>query len=84
MRRKYFHQVGIAIDQLINTLLAGHADETLSARAWRMQNKKCRWKIACQLIDGLFFWQDNHCFKSHINELERRHMPDHYKNDTCK
>ena len=33
-------QVAIAFDQLINTLLGGYADETLSARAHRMRVKK--------------------------------------------
>lgn len=32
-------QTAIAIDQLLNALLGGFADETLSARAWREGQK---------------------------------------------
>ena len=35
-RKRQVKQVLIALDQLANTLLAGHADETLSARAYRL------------------------------------------------
>lgn len=31
----YWKQVLIALDQLLNTLFRGYADETLSSRAWR-------------------------------------------------
>ena len=79
MKRNYFHQLGIAIDQLLNTLLAGHADETLSARAWRMQDVKRRWSIARKTIDLLFFWQKDHCYKSYVSELQRNHMPSKYR-----
>lgn len=33
--RRYLKQVLIAFDQLINALLGGWADESLSAHAWR-------------------------------------------------
>ncbi len=72
-------QVAIALDQLFNTLLAGYADETLSARAYRMQFKKKRWKTARRLLDGLFFWHDDHCFNAYINEYKRKHLPAHYR-----
>ena len=42
MERNYSRQLFIAIDQLGNALLAGYADETLSARAYRSQHKKRR------------------------------------------
>lgn len=35
-------QILIALDQLANTLLAGHADETLSARAYRLSRDRGR------------------------------------------
>ena len=34
----------IAVDQLGNTLIGGKADETISARAWRLKDKELRWK----------------------------------------
>lgn len=71
-------QVAIAIDQVFNTLLGGFADETLSARAWRLADKKRRWAVIRRCIDGLFFWQDEHCFNSYLNELTRKHLPKDY------
>lgn len=71
-------QVAIAIDQLLNTLFGGFADETLSARAYRMSDKKRRWLIVQRWIDGVFFWQKYHCFNSYINEVKRKHLPKEY------
>ena len=69
-------QVLIAVDQLINTLLAGHADETLSSRAHRMREKHHpHWGWTANAIDRLFFWQADHCADSHRAELERRQAP---------
>lgn len=68
-------QILIAFDQLINALLWGYADETLSARAYRHAEikKDRRWPM--MLINSLFFWQDNHCKQSYESELKRAHLP---------
>ena len=67
-------QVLIAFDQLVNAMLGGFADETLSSRAWRQHVAGVRsWPK--RLIDSLFFWQDNHCRESYISELQRSHLP---------
>ena len=64
-------QVLIALDQLANTLLAGRADETLSARAYRLSRDRGRhWPR--RVIDALFFWDENHCEQAHLSELLRR------------
>lgn len=81
MRRKYFHQIAISVDQVLNTLLAGWADETLSSRAYRCQEDKVRWKIVRKIIDIIFFWQDRHCMNSFINEIERMHLPPFYRRE---
>lgn len=79
-------QVLIAIDQLLNTLIGGKADETLSARAHRMRLKRQKyWGWTADAIDALFFWQKdehgqrNHCKRSYESEIKRRHLPPHYK-----
>jgi hypothetical protein len=70
----------IALDQVLNTLWwmpkdgFGYADETLSARAWRLRTTSNAYK----LIDALFFWQQEHCKKSYNAEQERKHLPSHY------
>ena len=71
-------QVLIALDQLANTLLAGHADETLSARAYRLSRDRGRhWPR--RLIDAIFFWDENHCEEAHRSELLHRHLPRQYR-----
>ena len=46
----------IAVDQLLNTLLGGWPDETLSSRCYRWARDGVRaWPR--KLVDGLFFWQ---------------------------
>lgn len=67
-------QVLIAIDQLLNTLLGGYADETLSSRAWRHYIDGSR-KWPKILIDGLFFWQNEHCRSSYESEILRTQVP---------
>ena len=72
-------QVLIALDQLLNTLLGGMADETLSARAHRMREKGQRyWGWTANAIDALFFWQPGHCKLSHEDEVTRRQLPKNY------
>ena len=81
MSRNYLHQVSLGIDQLFNALAAGYADETLSARAWRMQYKKKHWLLMRCVIDAIFFWQDAHCFNSYLSEKNRKHLPSEYTSD---
>lgn len=66
-------QIAIAFDQLLNALLGGMADETLSARAHRTQSPLERY------IDALFFWQADHCFESYLSEKERKQLPPEYR-----
>lgn len=62
--RSWAHQVFIAADQLLNAILAGWADETLSARAFRLGHLDERlglpagWWLAWKAIDWLFTPQD--------------------------
>jgi len=80
-----FRQILIAFDSLANTLLAGMADETISARAYRSGvidgNPKRRWKYARQVIDLLFFWQNEHCKEAYLSEFQRKQLPVHYRTE---
>ena len=69
-------QVLIALDQLLNAMLGGWADETLSARAHR--EGWSRW------IDLLFFWQPEHCKNSYLSEMNRAQMPPVYRGKPCR
>lgn len=73
-------QTLIAIDQLLNALLAGFADETLSSRAYRAdQRGKILGRFFRPLIDALFFWQVHHCRQSYLSEVSRRQYPKHFR-----
>lgn len=78
MRHPDGFQILVAIDQLINTLFGGYADETLSARAYRLSVERNRhW--ALRLINSIFFWQPNHCKTSYESEVMRKQLPKHYQ-----
>lgn len=72
--RRYLMQVLIAFDQLINALLGGWADESLSAHAWRQHLEgKRNWPYL--LIDAVLYFDGNHCRTSYESELERTQLP---------
>ena len=81
--KKFKHRIEqtlIALDQLANAFLAaGWADETLSARAWRLDGTKPRWTWARRIIDLIFFWQKNHCEQAYLTEQERLQLPPEYR-----
>lgn len=73
-------QLLIALDQLANVLVAllcgykGWSDETLSAKAHRLELERGRtW--ARKIIDTLFFWDKNHCKESYESEVLKRQLP---------
>ena len=76
---RYLLQILIALDQLVNTILFGWADETLSARCWREK------RLFRYVIDyTLFIWQKDkdgrrHCEQCYWHEMERRDMPKTYR-----
>lgn len=70
----YARAVLISIDQLVNALLGGWPDETISSRAWRWEQDGTRsWPR--KLIDALFFAEKEHCRQSYISEREGRQLP---------
>lgn len=78
-------QILIAFDQLVNAFCGGDADETLSARAHRMREKKHKWwGWTARAIDMLFFWQDGHCKQAYESEVQRAHLPNNYRSVAIK
>ena len=68
--------IAIALDQLVNVLMAGAPDETLSSRAHRMRVKGHRyWGWTANAIDGIFFWQRGHCEAAYKAEQSRLQQP---------
>lgn len=72
-------QLALVLDQGLNVLCGGYADETLSARAYRCRHTKPHWRATMKAIDWLFFWQADHCRAAYLSELGRRHLPIAYR-----
>lgn len=71
-------EIAIAFDQLVNTVLGGYADETLSARCWRLRDV-APYKYLRPVIDTLFCWQKNHCYSAYQSEILRSQLPKEYR-----
>lgn len=70
----YSKKVLIAIDQLLNALIGGWPDETLSSQAYRWEKDgKRSWTR--KLIDAIFFWEEKHCYASYMSEREGYQLP---------
>ncbi len=81
----------LAFDQLINTFVyakadrrCGYADETLSARCWRLRNSSKYWGVARKAVDMLFFFDKNHCYESYKSEILQRQLPNEYYKDALE
>lgn len=79
--RHNWHQFWVAIDQLLNVLVSccfcekAWADETLSAHAWRWHVDGAR-EWPRRMIDGLIFWEKDHCRKAYDSELGGLQLPE--------
>ena len=70
----YIEGLFIAFDQFINAVLGGWPDETLSSRCYRWARDGVRaWPR--RVVDGLFFWQREHCKSSYESERLGRQLP---------
>lgn len=76
-------QTLIAFDQMVNTVVwaseegFGMADETISARAWRLRARPA-WGTLRKVVDKIFFWEENHCEESYLFEKQRKQLPVEY------
>ena len=71
----------IGLDQTLNCFIKlsdgwGAPDEMLSARAWRLREEHPTLR---KFIDGLFFWDKNHCEECYEIEMKRRQLPLEYR-----
>ena len=71
---QYIKNVLIAFDQVLNAIFCGMPDETLSARAFRLEKERGR-KWPRILIDLLLWFDKDHCHQSYISEIERKQLP---------
>ena len=73
--------IGIGLDQTFNCVVKlsdgwGTPDEMLSARAWRLRDEHPTLR---KMIDGLFFWDKNHCEECYEIEKKRKQLPIDYQ-----
>lgn len=71
----YFKNLGISLTQLLNALMGGYPDESTSSRAHRRRKVSIRWAFTKRVINGLFFWQPDHCAGAFRSEQNRRQLP---------
>ena len=63
----------LLLDQGFNVIIgSGYCDEMLSAYAHRKRG----WRRS--LINGIFFWQADHCLDSYEGERLRKQLPREY------
>jgi hypothetical protein len=61
---KYLNRVGTSLSILLNVLLGGKSNQTLSARQYqRMRDGKSN---LVWFIDGVFFLEEDHCMEAWI------------------
>lgn len=76
----YLLSVWISIDQLLNALLLGAPDESLSSRAYRAdRDGKAFGRFFRPLIDGIFFWQNRHCHAAYLAEVQRKQLSKNFR-----
>lgn len=67
--KKYLSNILYSIDQLVNTLLGGYSDETISARSYRLSKSYYPWFIIMNIINCVFF-NKNHCKHAYEHEID--------------
>jgi hypothetical protein len=75
---KYQHKLFLALDQLLNAIIGGYPDESLSARAFRWHRDGKR-SYPYSIINAMFFWMKDHCRSAYHCEQELRHLPPEYR-----
>lgn len=77
------YQIIIALDQLFNALTWGWADETFSARCWRLKERNSFWAFCRKSLDIVLFFDAahgmGHCERAYNYEKYRIHLPNEYK-----
>lgn len=69
MATAYFRQVFVALDQVLNALAGGWADETFSSRCHR------EYPRMASVIDAILFFDPQHCKRSYESEKLRTYHP---------
>lgn len=70
----YFINISVSLDQVINALLFGDPDETISSRAGKARRLgSFKWTLIAEVIDWLcFVFEREHCRKSMERDRDKR------------
>lgn len=73
--KEYIKNVLISVDQLVNTLLCGRPDETLSSRLYRNSRKYWYARLGMKVVDFIARpCGKEHCYNAYLSEVERKHL----------
>lgn len=74
--KEWVYQVTIALDQFVNTLLGGSADETMSSRCFRLDHI-ATYRALESGINFIFmpFQGPHHCEHAYMKEVLGRQLP---------
>ncbi len=68
----YFKNIYLSFDYFLNALLDGLPNETLSGRAYRMQQKpQPYWIGLAKCINCIFWWKHDHCRGAYHADRQR-------------
>ena len=90
---RFIQQLLLAIDQFANIFFFsyedyksdgygfGYADETISARTYRLRKTSWFWSTLRTLLDITFFWdKGKHTHNAYLHEFKKHNLPPHYAN----
>jgi hypothetical protein len=80
--KEWIYQNSISLDQGVNTLLDGSADETMSSRCFRLNHIRA-YRILELFVNIIFrpFQGKNHCENAYIKEVLGRQYPTKFYDD---
>lgn len=65
----YLVRIAAWISQGFNCIvLFGSQDQTVSARCY-VNRDDTVWGFMYRFINGVYFWQEDHCYESHLSDL---------------
>lgn len=68
--RLYLQRIFAWLSQGFNcVVLLGSHDQTVSARAY-LNRERTGWGQLYRAINAVFFWQDDHCFQSFLDDVD--------------
>jgi hypothetical protein len=76
---EWVYQVAIGVDQQINALLGGSADETMSSRCFRLNHIRT-YRVLELGVNALFhpFQGPDHCEHAYMKEVFGRQVPEEF------